>query len=66
MLIIIGSRLTIYPAAALPSMVLNTGARIIIINVEATMMDHQADVAIHGKAGEILPQILEELKNINS
>ena len=66
LIIIIGSSLTVYPAAALPSMALNTGARIIIINVEATMMDHQADVAIHGKAGEILPQILEELRNIDS
>jgi len=66
LIIIIGSSLTVYPAAALPSMALNTGARLIIINDEATIMDHQADVVIIGKSGIILPQILEELKNIDS
>ncbi|MFX0085936.1 MAG: NAD-dependent deacetylase [Candidatus Hodarchaeota archaeon] len=65
LLIVIGSSLTVYPAAALPSMALNTGARIIIINVEPTMMDHLVDVVIHGKAGEILPKILNELEKLD-
>lgn len=64
LLIIIGSSLTIYPAAALPSMALNTGASIIIINIEPTMLDHLVDVVINGKAGIILPQILEVLDDL--
>ncbi len=65
LLIVIGSSLTVFPAVALPSMALNTGARIIIINVEPTIMDHLVDVVIHGKAGVILPKILEELHELN-
>jgi NAD-dependent deacetylase len=64
LVIIIGSSLTVYPAAALPSMALNTGTRIVIINDEPTMMDHLVDVVIHGKAGLILPKILEELDEL--
>ena len=66
LLIIIGSSLTIYPAAALPSMAISNGSKIIIINLEPTPMDQYADVVIHEKAGIILPQILERFINFQN
>lgn len=66
LLIIIGSSLSIYPAAALPSLALSTGAKIIIINTEPTRMDHDADVVIREKAGVVLPRILEKFVQIQT
>ncbi len=66
LLIIIGSSLTIYPAATLPSMALSTGTKIIVINVEPTPIDNDADVVIHEKAGVVLPKILERFVHIQN
>lgn len=57
LLIIIGSSLTVYPAAALPMIASQTGAKIIIVNDEPTPLDQMVDVVIQGKAEKILPQI---------
>jgi NAD-dependent deacetylase len=65
LLIIIGSSLTVYPAAALPSLAVQTGKRIVIINREFTPMDTYANVAIRGMAGLIMPKILATLKEIS-
>ncbi|UCG90605.1 MAG: NAD-dependent deacylase [Candidatus Heimdallarchaeota archaeon] len=65
LLIVIGSSLTVYPAAALPSIAVKTGSRLIIVNKEITPMDIYADVAIQGMAGVILPRILTVLEEIS-
>ncbi|MFX0172536.1 MAG: NAD-dependent deacetylase [Candidatus Hodarchaeota archaeon] len=57
LLMIIGSSLLVYPAASLPTLAQKTGTRLIIINMEPTIMDGYADVVIHNKAGKILPQV---------
>lgn len=64
LLIVIGSSLTVYPAAALPSIAVQTGSGLIIVNKEITPMDTYADVAIRGMAGVIMPRILTVLKEI--
>ncbi|UCG04313.1 MAG: NAD-dependent deacylase [Candidatus Heimdallarchaeota archaeon] len=64
LLIIIGSSLTVYPAAALPSLAVQTGKRILIVNREITPMDIYANVAIRGMAGIIMPKILSTLKEL--
>lgn len=64
LLIVIGSSLTVYPAAALPSLAVQTGSGLIILNKEITPMDTYADVAIRGMAGEIMPKILTILEDI--
>lgn len=64
LLIVIGSSLTVYPAAALPSIAVQSGARLLIVNKEFTPMDSYADVAIRGMAGEILSKILTVLEEI--
>lgn len=63
--IVIGSSLLVYPAASLPSLAVRNGSRLIILNMEPTFVDSEADVVIHAKAGGILPKILSELKRSN-
>lgn len=64
LLFIIGSSLTVYPAAALPSLAVQAGKRILIVNKEFTPMDTYANIAIRGMAGIIIPKIFSKLKEI--
>jgi NAD-dependent deacetylase len=64
LLIVIGSSLTVYPAAALPSVAIETGSRLLIVDTERTPMDIYADVVVRGKAGLIMSEILKELERI--
>jgi NAD-dependent deacetylase len=64
--IVIGSSLVVYPAAHLPHLAKSMGAKTIIINTEPSAADHIFDVVIFGKAGEVLPKIVEEVREIKS
>ncbi|MHA1361516.1 MAG: SIR2 family NAD-dependent protein deacylase [Candidatus Freyarchaeota archaeon] len=64
LLIVVGSSLVVYPVAALPGMVINRGVKTVIINMEDTGYTKYAEYHIYGKAGEILPQIVEALKQL--
>lgn len=59
--IVIGSTLLVNPAAGMPLLAAKYGAKVIIINMEPTRMDHVAEVVVQGKAGEILPAIISKL-----
>jgi len=59
--LIVGSSLQVYPAAGIPRLAREHGAELCIINAEPTAFDHLAAVAIHGKAGEILPQVVRRI-----
>jgi NAD-dependent deacetylase len=61
LVIVVGSSISVFPAAALPYVVNQTGAPLIIVNDEPTPLDTSAEVVIHGKAGEVFPQILNAL-----
>ena len=52
--ICIGSSLVVYPAAYLPEQAKNKGAKLVILNREATPLDGTADLVIRGEAGEIM------------
>lgn len=56
--IVIGSSLVVYPAAEMPLIAKKHGATLIIINAEETPFDHLADFILQGKAGEVLPQLI--------
>ncbi|RPH48661.1 MAG: NAD-dependent protein deacylase [Desulfobacteraceae bacterium] len=58
----LGSSLVVYPAAYLPRYAHQAGAKLIIINMTATPLDHLADVVIHGKTGEVLRRIVNEIR----
>jgi NAD-dependent deacetylase len=57
---VIGTSAVVYPAAGLPIMAKQAGARLIEVNPEQTDISFYADVTVLGKAGEILPQFIRE------
>ena len=59
--LIVGSSLQVYPAAGIPRMALEHGADLCIVNAEPTPFDDLAAVVLHGKAGEILPQVVRQV-----
>ncbi len=64
-MLVVGSSLVVYPVAYISSSI-GKGARanIIVVNLEPTWFDRIADVVIHGKAGEILPEIVAKVKEL--
>ena len=57
-----GSSLVVYPAAHMPVMAKNNGARLVILTLSDTPHDRYADVIIHEKIGLTLSQIVEGVK----
>ncbi len=55
--ICLGSSLAVFPAADLPLLAKETGAKLVIINNEPTQMDHLADIVINEDISEILSRI---------
>ena len=60
-MLVVGSSLVVRPAADIPLAAVRSGARLIIVNTEPTPLDSVADVVIHGRAGEVLPEILSQV-----
>jgi NAD-dependent deacetylase len=60
--IVIGSTLVVYPAAYMPQYAVQSGAKLVIINIGETPMDHQATVCISAKAGEAMAAIVSKVK----
>ncbi|HEX9107940.1 MAG TPA: Sir2 family NAD-dependent protein deacetylase, partial [Longimicrobiales bacterium] len=56
---VIGTSAVVYPAAALPSIARRAGALTIEVNPAVTEFTERADVSLRGKAGEILPRLVE-------
>jgi NAD-dependent deacetylase len=61
-MLIVGSSLVVYPAAMLPKLAKEQGAKLIIVNMEPTDMDNESEVVIRGKAGEIMSKIVKKCK----
>ncbi|MHA1166374.1 MAG: SIR2 family NAD-dependent protein deacylase [Candidatus Hodarchaeales archaeon] len=61
--IVIGSSLSVYPAASLPMTAKRNGSKLMIINRDFTAQDDQADLSINSSAAEVLTSII---KRINS
>ena len=61
LLITVGSSLVVFPAATLVPTAKESGARLILINLEPTPYDAIADVVIHAKAGESLSAIVSAI-----
>ena len=59
LLIVLGSSLLVYPVAFYPYKAIEKGAKLAIINIQETEMDHHAEVVIHEQIGDILPKIVE-------
>jgi NAD-dependent deacetylase len=63
LLLVIGSTLTVYPAASIPECALNAGARLVIINLSPTPLDGSADFVVRIKAGEFMPMVVQRVKD---
>ena len=57
-MLVAGTSLAVHPAADVPLFALRSGARLIVVNAEPTPFDRFAEVVIHGRSGEVLPEIV--------
>jgi NAD-dependent deacetylase len=53
----VGTSLGVYPAAGLPEIALRNGARLVILNAEATPFDLIADAVVRRPLGTVLPSL---------
>ena len=60
--IVVGSTLVVYPAALIPAYAVQSGAKLVIINLSDTPMDNEAEVLINARAGETMAEILRQVK----
>jgi NAD-dependent deacetylase len=60
LLLAIGTTLAVYPIAAMVPIAREAGARIVIVNGDATEMDGLADIVLRGSISEILPRVVTE------
>jgi NAD-dependent deacetylase len=54
LMIVLGSSLTVYPAAGFPEYAKRLGAKLAIVNREETPLDHVADVVVHEQIGDTM------------
>ena len=57
LMLALGSSLTVWPAAGLPILAKQTGARLAILNAEPTELDELADVLIRDNLSDVLPKV---------
>jgi NAD-dependent deacetylase len=62
--IVVGSSLVVYPAADLPRVALDHGAKLVIINQGETPYDTEANLLFSERIGEVLPVAVKRLKEL--
>jgi len=62
--IVVGSSLVVYPAADMPKVALQMGAKLVIINQGETPYDEYAHLRFSEAIGEVLPPAVEQLKGL--
>jgi NAD-dependent deacetylase len=62
--IVVGSSLVVYPAADMPAMALEAGARLVIINQGETPFDKHARLRFSEAIGQVLPPAVAQLKTL--
>ena len=62
--LVVGTSGLVQPASLLPSVASRGGAAVIEVNVSRTEHTPETDIFIRGKAGEILPAIVDELRDL--
>jgi NAD-dependent deacetylase len=56
LMIVAGSSLEVAPAGDLPLLAVGAGARLVIVNFQATHLDYLADVVVHSDVVDVLPR----------
>ena len=62
--IVIGSTLVVYPAAYMPMYAVESGAKLVIINLSSTPIDAKATAVITARAGETMESIVGKVKSL--
>jgi NAD-dependent deacetylase len=62
LMLVAGSSLAVTPAADIPFVAVESGAKGIIVNFQPTPFDTHAEVVIHGDVVEVLPQLVAALR----
>lgn len=57
--LVVGTSAVVQPAASLPLLAQQNEAKLVEVNLEETPLSAQADASFWGKAGELLPRLLE-------
>ena len=60
LMIAVGSSLVVEPAASIPRVARQAGARLIIVNRDPTPLDGIADAVVHGEIGAVLPELVRQ------
>lgn len=55
LMLVVGSSLVVYPAAGLPVLAAQSGAKLVIVNQTPTPLDDRATLLVRGRAAELLP-----------
>ncbi|HYM48790.1 MAG TPA: NAD-dependent deacylase [Burkholderiaceae bacterium] len=58
LMLVVGTSGLVYPAAGLPAAALRGGAKVIIVNPQASELDDLATVVVRGTAATVLPRLL--------
>ena len=62
--VVVGSSLVVTPAADMPRLAVEYGAKLVIINQGATPLDEAANLLFPERIGQVLPPAVEILKQI--
>lgn len=63
-MLVVGTSGIVSPASELPRVAQQSGAKIIEVNPDYSMITHLADVKLDGASGEMLPQVMKALDDI--
>ncbi len=63
-LLVVGTSGVVMPAGALPALAAAAGKPVIEVNVEESAVTPYATVFLRGRAGEVLPRLLEEARRM--
>ncbi len=63
---VVGTSAVIYPAAYIPIEAKRHGSYLVEINIEETEISSYVDCSLFGKAGEIMPVILDQIKQLKN
>jgi NAD-dependent deacetylase len=65
-MLVIGTSATVYPAAWFPMQVRDRGGVLIEVNLYASELTPMCTVSLRGKAGDILPQLVQAVADLQS
>ncbi|MCW7539839.1 NAD-dependent deacylase [Aquabacterium sp. A7-Y] len=58
LMLVVGTAGAVYPAAGLPALARQAGARVVVLNPQPSELDRGAHVVLRGTAAQLLPQLL--------